>query len=41
MNYKIQWAFGHWVILKNGQFFGTADTIEEAYRDIEEEDNED
>lgn len=39
--YQIKWEYGHWVILKNGLFWGSADTKKEAYHDIEEEDNED
>ena len=35
--YKIKHVNGHVVVLKKGQFWGSYDTVGEAYREIREE----
>ena len=41
VRYTFRYKHGHWVIYRNGQFWGTADTKFEAMQDVEEEGDED
>lgn len=35
--FRVIYEYGHWTILKNGRFFGSADTKNEAWQMIQQE----
>ncbi len=37
-NYVLKYAWGHWEVYKNGEFYCSTDTKAEAMKEIEEED---
>lgn len=40
MSYRITWRYGHYEVYRNGVFCFSADTYEEAKREIEEDRND-
>ena len=40
LEFTIKQTFGHWTIYRYGWFYGTADTKEEALREIEQEEDD-
>lgn len=36
MKYNIQWKYGHYEVYINGKFYCSADTPEEAAREVED-----
>jgi hypothetical protein len=37
LHYQVLWTWGHYTVRKDGSFFCTADTVEEAEREIKKD----